>query len=119
MVDSTEESSTTQVGSTNLDNISDSSIEIERIINITKAGSDIVGRDQITATITINNYYPPDLVIAPSAKVPPQVGKDTLLSPYRGLYHFRPDDADLFFGRESFTQKLVDLVKERNFIALL
>jgi WD40 repeat protein len=39
--------------------------------------------------------------------------------PYRGLFAFREEDARFFFGREIFTQKLVDTVQKQSFITLI
>ncbi len=41
------------------------------------------------------------------------------LCPYRGLFAFREEDADLFFGREEFTANLVKALKRKRFIALV
>ncbi|MCC5640660.1 WD40 repeat domain-containing protein [Nostoc sp. CHAB 5844] len=39
--------------------------------------------------------------------------------PYRGLFHFGPNDADVFFGREIFIEKLYSTTQTRNFIPVL
>jgi len=39
--------------------------------------------------------------------------------PYKGLSAFTTEDAALFFGREEFTQALVDVVQERPFVAVI
>ncbi len=39
------------------------------------------------------------------------VDKEIAPNPYRGLYAFREEDADVFFGRERFTDKLVEAVQ--------
>ena len=39
--------------------------------------------------------------------------------PYRGLFAFREEDADLFFGRENFTAQLVNAVKRKPLVALV
>ncbi|MBD2214370.1 CHAT domain-containing protein [Nostoc linckia FACHB-104] len=39
--------------------------------------------------------------------------------PYRGLYAFREQDADLFFGREEFTQDLVAAVRKKPLVAVV
>jgi hypothetical protein len=39
--------------------------------------------------------------------------------PYRGIEPFREDDADLFYGRARLTQRLVDTLRERRFLAVL
>jgi WD40 repeat protein/serine/threonine protein kinase len=40
-------------------------------------------------------------------------------SPYRGLYAFREEDAPYFFGRELFTDRLVDTVTSRHMAAVI
>ncbi|MEH2145243.1 nSTAND1 domain-containing NTPase [Nostoc sp.] len=39
--------------------------------------------------------------------------------PYRGLFAFREEDARFFFGREIFTQKLVDAVQKQRLVAII
>jgi WD40 repeat protein/energy-coupling factor transporter ATP-binding protein EcfA2 len=39
--------------------------------------------------------------------------------PFRGLFPFRNDDKEFFFGREVLVEKLVGKVKEHNFLAVL
>ncbi|MCB9006869.1 MAG: serine/threonine protein kinase [Ardenticatenaceae bacterium] len=40
-------------------------------------------------------------------------------SPYRGLFAFGEDDAANFFGREAFTQRLLDIVHRQRLIAIV
>ncbi|MCB0213620.1 MAG: WD40 repeat domain-containing protein, partial [Anaerolineae bacterium] len=40
-------------------------------------------------------------------------------NPYRGLFAFRPEYADYFFGREPFTNQLVTAVENRRLVAVL
>ncbi len=42
-----------------------------------------------------------------------------LSSPYRGLYAFREEDAPYFFGRELFTERLVDTVTNHHMAAVI
>jgi len=44
---------------------------------------------------------------------------DALPCPYRGLFHFGPDDAEFFFGRQVFVTALVRAVETRAFIPIL
>ena len=44
---------------------------------------------------------------------------DNLPCPYRGLFHFGPDDAEFFFGRQVFVTELVQAVEARAFIPIL
>lgn len=39
--------------------------------------------------------------------------------PYRGLLHFREEDAAFFFGRDTYIQQLVALVERRNLVAVV
>ena len=39
--------------------------------------------------------------------------------PYRGLFAFREEDARFFFGRDIFTQKLVDTVQKQSLVAVI
>ncbi|MGD2181372.1 WD40 repeat domain-containing protein [Lusitaniella coriacea] len=68
------------------------------------------------ATITITNYF-----YREEAKVAPVESADdeTLPCPYRGLFHFGPNDAEFFFGRELFIEELYNATKNRNFIPVL
>ncbi|NER20383.1 MAG: hypothetical protein F6J96_06610 [Symploca sp. SIO1C2] len=68
--------------------------------------------------MTITNYY-----YREEAKVLPVELKETtaesLPCPYRGLFHFGPNDAEVFFGREIFIEELYSATKTRNFIPVL
>jgi ABC-type phosphate/phosphonate transport system ATPase subunit len=39
--------------------------------------------------------------------------------PYRGLLHFREEDAPFFFGRQAAIDKLVDAVQRQLFVAIV
>jgi len=41
------------------------------------------------------------------------------ICPYRGLFHFREEDAPFFFGREAVIDQLVDKVRRRPFVAVV
>ncbi|WP_242037993.1 hypothetical protein [Tolypothrix sp. FACHB-123] len=71
-----------------------------------------------TATITITNYYyREDTTVLP---IESTVAADkNLPCPYRGLFHFGPDDAEFFFGREIFVEELFAATQNRNFIPVL
>ena len=69
------------------------------------------------AVITITNYYyREDIKVAPVAT--DDIDK-ILPCPYRGLFHFGPDDAEFFFGREVFVTELLQATQTRNFIPVL
>ena len=78
----------------------------------------IIPGNSNTATITITNYYYQE-----HTKVKPvestDAVDDNLPCPYRGLFHFGPDDAEFFFGRDVFIQELYQATKSRNFIPVL
>lgn len=65
----------------------------------------------------INYYYREDPKTVPKAEDP--APPNDLPRPYRGLFHFGPDDADFFFGREIFIETLVKAVEHRAFVPVL
>ncbi len=79
---------------------------------------DVVARDKVTTTIIINNYPPP---VSEQTKAGSRFLVDESIpdNPYRGLFAFRPEHAHLFFGRETFTQKLVQATESRSLVAVL
>ncbi|MEA5550488.1 hypothetical protein VB713_05765 [Anabaena cylindrica UHCC 0172] len=70
------------------------------------------------ATITITNYYYWEEARLVSSDSTDAVDKN-IPCPYRGLFHFGPNDADVFFGRETFIEKLYSATKTNNFIHVL
>ena len=42
-----------------------------------------------------------------------------LLSPYPGLRPFGSEEADIFFGREAHTDRLVEILKREHFLAVV
>ncbi|MBD2270478.1 WD40 repeat domain-containing protein [Anabaena sp. FACHB-1391] len=70
------------------------------------------------ATITITNYYYRDEVKLVPSDSPNTIDED-IPCPYRGLFHFGPNDADVFFGREIFIEGLYSATKTKNFIPVL
>ncbi|MFF4733487.1 helix-turn-helix domain-containing protein [Streptomyces mirabilis] len=48
----------------------------------------------------------------------PRTEDENAKPPYRGLARFEPGDADLFFGRDELTDRLVDLTRSRRFTAV-
>lgn len=72
------------------------------------------------AAIYIYNYYGyrEEVRVAPVKSVETATD-DKLPSPYRGLFHFGPEDAELFFGREVFVAELVQATQTHNFIPVL
>ncbi|WP_339381167.1 hypothetical protein [Brasilonema sp. UFV-L1] len=80
--------------------------------------SAIITGDSNTATITITNYYyRENTTVIPVEYT--DGADENLLCPYRGLFHFGPDDAEFFFGREVFVEELFAATQVRNFIPVL
>ncbi len=80
--------------------------------------SPIITGDRNTATITITNYY----YRKNTTGVPVEstdTADENLPCPYRGLFHFGPDDAAFFFGREVFVEELFAATQTRKFIPVL
>ncbi len=69
--------------------------------------------------ITITNYYyREDIKVAPVTLAEINADDD-LPCPYRGLFHFGPNDAEFFFGRDVFIEELIQATVKRNFIPVL
>ncbi|MCK6626021.1 MAG: AAA family ATPase [Anaerolineae bacterium] len=107
---------TTDVGNVNLSDISDSEIKLGNIVTGTVAGN-VAARD----VVIYNYYYRQEAPIAPAKPAEPGVAplEPALPNPYRGLFHFGPDDAEFFFGREEFVEKLANLTRTRRLIAVV
>ncbi|NEP00479.1 MAG: hypothetical protein F6K58_17710 [Symploca sp. SIO2E9] len=72
-----------------------------------------------SATINVYNYhYSEDIRVKP-IESNEAAALEKLPCPYRGLFHFGPNDAEVFFGREVFVEKLFKATQTRNFIPLL
>ncbi len=54
-------------------------------------------------------------VVADGVSTPP----DPARSPYPGLAPFRPEDADLFFGREETVERCLELFEKERFVAVV
>lgn len=114
-------------GNINISDISGGDTDIGNVIR-GQIGGDVVGRDKIggdrvggnkvvVGTLIIN--YPPPSPSETAAPETPSTDAPIPNNPYRGLFAFRPEHAHLFFGRESFTEQLVQAVKNRSFTAVL
>ena len=89
--------------------------EIKQIVTDSQCAA-TSGTGDATITITNYYYYREDVKVAPV----PSDGTDAILPcPYRGLFHFGPDDKDFFFGREVFVTELLHATETRNFIPVL
>jgi len=85
-------------------------------VNAGRIGGDIYN----TSNIHITNYsYREDIRVAAVQPVSNAFSDEKLPCPYRGLYHFSPDDAEYFFGREVFIEELFKATQTRNFIPVL
>ncbi|MEH2424067.1 MAG: hypothetical protein V7K48_25120, partial [Nostoc sp.] len=98
----------------------DRSIKVGQDINSSTviSGDGSVGVQGDRAMITITNYY-----YREDAKVVTVESADAddkkIPCPYRGLFHFGPDDTEFFFGREVFVEELFEATQNRNFIPVL
>ena len=74
-----------------------------------------------SASIQIINYNYAGAV-PPELPAPPGVGPSTDVDrpcPYRGLFHFGPNDASVFFGREAVVETLHRVIQRRAVLPLL
>ncbi|MFJ3309535.1 hypothetical protein ACIPSA_42160 [Streptomyces sp. NPDC086549] len=55
---------------------------------------------------------------AAEAAAEPRTESEDAAPPYRGLARFEPGDADLFFGRDQLTDRLLELTRSRRFTAV-
>ncbi|BDI14286.1 hypothetical protein ANSO36C_00880 [Nostoc cf. commune SO-36] len=90
-----------------------SSQEQENLLNDNSVGGDLT----FAPVQIINYYYREEARLVPSD--PTDAVDEYLLCPYRGLFHFGPNDADVFFGREIFIEELYSATKIKNFIPVL
>ncbi|MBD2214697.1 pentapeptide repeat-containing protein [Nostoc linckia FACHB-104] len=80
----------------------------------------VVQGSNSTQNIHITNYYYREDIRLTAVQSAEDAASDEKLScPYRGLFHFSPDDAEYFFGREVFIEELFTATKTRNFIPVL
>ena len=67
----------------------------------------------------INYYYQTESICSESVESTATIGDVNLSSPYRGLFHFNPNDAEFFFGREVFIEELFAATQTCNFLPVL
>jgi WD40 repeat protein len=72
--------------------------------------------DQSRHVTIYNYYYRQEASIVSVESVEPA---DDLPCPYQGLFHFGPEDAEFFFGREVFVSELIEAVQTRAFVPVL
>ncbi|MDF5719550.1 MAG: hypothetical protein PUP91_03455, partial [Rhizonema sp. PD37] len=97
----------------------DRSIQVGQDISSSNviSGNSNVGVQGDRATITITNYYyREDTKVV---TVDTNTDNQEIPCPYRGLYHFSPDDAEFFFGRKVFVEELFQATQNRNFLPVL
>jgi hypothetical protein len=70
----------------------------------------------VAGNLTIYNYPSPPPGLTPDVDPAAEPIPD---NPYRGLFAFRPEHSHLFFGRETFTQRLVEATDRRSLVAVL
>lgn len=70
---------------------------------------------------TIYNYfyYREDVSAKPVESQETSAEQQKLPCPYRGLFHFGPNDADVFFGRDHTVDELFEATKIHNFVAVV
>ena len=77
----------------------------------------VIGAGEVhVGRLVINNYAQPSPAAEEAAPEKPGALPE---NPYKGLMHFGPNDADLFFGRQKAIDKLVEAVETRSFNAVL
>jgi hypothetical protein len=85
--------------------------------DVTVSGGTAFGTVEGSISIIYNYYYREDIQVVPVEST--VAADDNLPCPYRGLFHFSPNDAEFFFGREVFIQELFAATQTCNFIPVL
>src|SRR5207253_1644286 len=83
--------------------------------NHTEFQGDVKGAQVGDHNIIHNYFYYREEVKLTSV----DVVDEYLPCPYQGLFHFGPNDAEFFFGREIFIEELYSATKTKNFIPVL
>ncbi len=75
----------------------------------------------VEGSISIINYYyhREQSIDSESVESTDTTADENLPCPYRGLFHFSPNDAEFFFGREVFVEQLFAATQSRKFIPVL
>ncbi|MDM9583671.1 hypothetical protein [Nostoc sp. GT001] len=82
------------------------------------SGGTALGTVKGNVSIIYNYYYREDAQVV-SVESTTDAADDNLSCPYRGLFHFSPNDAEFFFGREVCTGELFAATQSCNFIPVL
>lgn len=82
--------------------------------NIVSQGNSNIQNIHIT-----NYYYRENIRLTAEQSADDSSVNKELPCPYRGLFHFGPDDAEYFFGREVLIEELFKATQTRNFIPVL
>ena len=77
--------------------------------------SSVVGEKNII----YNYFYYKECIRAKSDTLDETTDENKLPCPYQGLFHFGPDKADIFFGRDLFIEELFQATQTHNFIPVL
>jgi WD40 repeat protein len=100
------------------------STEIQQVLEGNKnqaiggmSGGTAFGTVEGSISIIYNYYYREDSQVVPVEST--DAADDNLPCPYRGLFHFSPNDAEFFFGREVCTGELFAATQSCNFIPVL
>ena len=83
------------------------------------AGQELDEVEQSLEASPFTIYNLPDAPFSPPRPAAPTDEDIIPDCPYRGLFAFRPEHAPFFFGRETFTAKLVQATEGRPFVAVL
>ncbi|MDF2386612.1 hypothetical protein JMG10_34440 [Nostoc ellipsosporum NOK] len=71
------------------------------------------------AVIAIINYYYRETSNLACIESADTSFEDNLPCPYRGLFHFGPEDTEYFFGRDVFVAEIFGATQTRNFVPVL
>jgi WD40 repeat protein len=82
------------------------------------SGGTAFGTVEGSVSVIYNYYYHSESVRSESVESP-AIDGDVNLCPYRGLFHFSPNDAEFFFGREVFVEELFAATRTCKFIPVL
>ncbi len=91
---------------------------IQALVEVVKTGKAVAVLNP-TGKVTIYNYYNSDREETTTVPVEPTEETDNLPCPYRGLFNFSLDDAEYFFGRDLFIEKIYQATQKQRFIPII